>query len=513
MAGKVKSGDTVYIISAGDRIEEAEVLKSAGGFYTIRFSSGGGTKLREKRLFLNEEEALESIKKQTAVLSSKPPVQKAEPKKTVMQRPIRETKTAFSPSRIIIHVDMDAFYASVEARDNPSLRGKPLIIGSLPNERGVVATCSYEARKYGVRSAMNIKEAYRLCPNGIYMHGDHEKYRRVSEQLHQIWNAYAGKSEYLALDEAYLDVSETAVTFEKACEFARIIKDRTWKELHLTCSIGIAYSKTAAKTASEEKKPNGYFAIPTPEDFVKLVIDRDVSVLYTVGKKTAEKLHSEGIRTVRDLQNNEEKVIKLLGKQGIWLNRLARGIDDSQVMPYKPEDAKSISREFTFQEDVDDLEFIKDVLLLLSVSVERRAKRHGLYGRGVTLKITYADMKSITRSKVIETSRSADRIYEEALILLEKVPHKTLRLAGVGIHNLSDTQGDHQLSLADTVETETKETDISELLRPLDERYGLDLSHNIEKIFSGETLYKTVEYMRRYRKKMNRKRNNEHRYF
>ncbi|MCR4632547.1 MAG: DNA polymerase IV [Erysipelotrichaceae bacterium] len=515
MAGKYKSGDTVYIISAGDRIEKAEVLKYAGGFYTIRFLSGGGTKLRENRLFPDQETALETIKKQAAALSvMQQPVTQLKKTETNKPAPREQIKTdTFTPSQIIIHVDMDAFYASVEARDDPSLRGKPLIIGSLPNERGVVATCSYEARKYGVHSAMNIKEAYRLCPNGIYMHGDHEKYRRVSEQLHQIWNTYAAKSEYLALDEAYLDVTATANTFDRACQFARIIKERTWKELQLTCSIGIAYSKTAAKTASEEKKPNGYFAIPTPEDFVKLVSDRDVSVLYTVGKKTAEKLHSEGILTVRDLRDNEEKVIRLLGKQGVWLSRLARGIDESEVTPYKPEDAKSISREFTFQEDVDDLEFVKDVLRLLSVSVERRAKRHGLYGRGVTLKITYADMKSITRSKVIETSRSASLIYKEAVALLEKVPHKTLRLAGIGIHNLSDTQGDRQLSLTDTVSTEQKEDDLGEFLKPLDERYGLDFSGSIEKIFAGETLYKTVEYMRKYKKKQSRQRNNEHRYF
>ena len=193
-------------------------------------------------------------------------------------------------SNIIIHVDMDAFYASVEIRDNPSLRGRPLIIGSLPHERGVVATCSYEARKYGVHSAMNIKEAYRLCPNGIYMHPNFEKYKSVSNQLHKIWNSYASASETIALDEAYLDVTDTAGSFEKAREIAKTIKSRTWQELGLSCSVGLAYSKTAAKTASEEKKPNGYFEIPTAQDFVNLIIDRDVRVLYTVGAKTAEKL-------------------------------------------------------------------------------------------------------------------------------------------------------------------------------------------------------------------------------
>ena len=171
-------------------------------------------------------------------------------------------------SQIIIHVDMDAFYASVEMRDDPSLRGKPLIIGSLPHERGVVATCSYEARKYGVHSAMNIKEAYRLCPNGVYMHPNFDKYRAVSDQLHQIWNEYASATESIALDEAYLDATEKAGSWENACAFAHTIKRRTREELGLTCSVGVAYSKTAAKTASEEKKPDGYFEIPTEEAIV-----------------------------------------------------------------------------------------------------------------------------------------------------------------------------------------------------------------------------------------------------
>ena len=294
-------------------------------------------------------------------------------------------------NQIIIHVDMDAFYASVEIRDHPELRGKPIIIGSLPQERGVVATCSYEARKFGVHSAMNIKEAYRLCPQGVFMHPNFEKYRTVSNQLHEVWNSYATAAEYIALDEAYLNVTESAVTWERACEFARLIKRRTQEELKLTCSVGVAYSKTAAKTASEEKKPDGYFEIPTAEDFVNLIIDRDVRVLYTVGTKTAERLNQTGIRTVRDIQQHQKEILRLFGKQGQWMIQQAFGLDDRKVSPYKPEEAKSISREVTFQEDVDDFSFLTDVLLLLALSVERRAGRVGLYGEGVTLKLTYSD--------------------------------------------------------------------------------------------------------------------------
>ena len=402
--------------------------------------------------------------------------------------------------QIIIHVDMDAFYASVEIRDNPALRRKPLIIGSLPQERGVMATCSYEARKYGVHSAMNVKEAYRLCPNGIYMHPNFEKYRAVSHQLHEIWNTYATASEYIALDEAYLDVTRSAGTWEKACAFAREIKQRTREELSLTCSVGIAYSKTAAKTASEEKKPDGYFEIPTPEDFVNLIIDRDVRVLYTVGAKTAEKLNRAGIHTVRDIQQRQEEVIRSFGKQGEWIVQIAQGIDHRTVSPYRPEDAKSISREITFQEDVDDYSFIRDVLLLLAISVERRAERVGLYGEGVTLKLTYADMKVITRSRLIPSSRSAAVIFTEAGRLLNQVNQKAVRLVGVGIHHLVGEYG-RQMRMEDYLpETEERrQAEIRAALADLRNRYGLDFAGNLDKIFHGETLYRTIEYMRKHR--------------
>ena len=403
-------------------------------------------------------------------------------------------------NQIIIHVDMDAFYASVEIRDNPALRGKPLIIGALPQERGVVATCSYEARKYGIHSAMNIKEAYRLCPRGIYMHPDFDKYRAVSGQLHAIWNTYADASEYIALDEAYLDVTESAGSWERACAYARAIKQRTLGELGLTCSVGVAYSKSAAKTASEEKKPDGYFEIPSAEDFVSLIIDRDVRVLYTVGEKTARRLNRSGIHTVRDIREHQEEILRSFGKQGRWITQLAFGIDNRKVSPYKPEDAKSISREITFQEDVDDYAFITDVLTLLALSVERRAERAGLYGEGVTLKLTYADMKSITRSRLIPVSRSAATILEESARLLEQVPHRPVRLVGVGIYHLTG-EDSRQLRFEDFMPEirEQQEKKTGAALADLGRRYGLDFAGNLDRVFRGETLYRTIEYMRRHR--------------
>ena len=403
-------------------------------------------------------------------------------------------------NRIIIHVDMDAFFASVEVRDNPNLRGKPLIIGSLPTERGVVATCSYEARRYGVHSAMNIKEAYRLCPHGVYMHPNYEKYKAISEQLHEIWNTYASVSETIALDEAYLDVTKKAVSLEGARKIAYLIKQRTRNELGLSCSVGVAYSKTAAKTASEEKKPDGYFEIPTATDFVALIIDRDVRSLYTVGAMTAQKLNTIGIRTVRDIQNRKEDVIRLLGRQGQMIADLAMGIDEREVKPYRPEDAKSISREITFQEDVDDVTFLKDVLVLLSLCVERRAKRYGLYGQGVTLKLTYADMKSITRSRQTSPGDSAAMIYEEAARMLDQTPHRPVRLIGAGLYHLSSEEN-RQLCMEEIVESAKTERllKVKELLSGLQEKYHLDFEGHLDAIFKMETLHKTVEYMRKHR--------------
>ena len=401
--------------------------------------------------------------------------------------------------QIIIHVDMDAFYASVETRDDPSLRGKALIIGSLPHERGVVATCSYEARKFGVRSGMSIRDAYRLCPGGIFMRPNFGKYKAVSAQLHAIWDSYASASEAVALDEAYLDVTKRAGDWEGARRIAREIKRRTGEELHLTCSVGVAYSKTAAKIASEEKKPDGYFEILSPEDFVSLVRDRDVKVLYTVGSSTAERLYASGIYTVRDIQQRQEDVIRLLGKQGHWITQIAFGIDDRRVEPYRPEEAKSIGRELTFQKDVDNFGLLRDVLFLMALNVENRARRVGLRGRGVTLKLTYADMKSITRSRSPAACDSAVSIWRDAVRLLDKVEKRPVRLVGVSLYNLTGEE-EQQLRLEgfDDADRLEQEKERSRLFAALGAHYVLDFEGHLTELYHTETLHKTAEYMRKH---------------
>lgn len=401
--------------------------------------------------------------------------------------------------QIIIHVDMDAFYASVEIRDDPSLRGKPLVIGSLPHERGVVATCSYEARKFGVRSGMNIKDAYRLCPQGVFMHPNFDKYKAVSEQLNAIWNTYASASQRISLDEAYLDVTEQAVDWEGARRIGHLIKQRTLDEVHLTCSVGVAYCKTAAKMASEEKKPDGYFEIPTAEDFVNLILDRDVAVLYTVGAQTAKKLHDAGIMTVRDLRQHPDEVVRLLGKHGRWLVQVAHGDDDRPVEPYRPEEAKSVGREVTFQENVYNYELLKDVLFLLALSVERRAGRYGLRGKGVTLKLTYTNMRSISRSHTLNyATASAVTIHREAVALLEGVKWDPVRLVGVSIYNITD-HDEGQIIMRDLFEDQSLQDDERQrVFDALQRRYGLDFAGHLEQIHRMETMHKTIEYMRRH---------------
>ena len=405
-----------------------------------------------------------------------------------------------SEGQIIIHVDMDAFYASVEMRDDKTLIGKPLIIGSMPNERGVVSTCNYEARKYGIRSGMNIKEAFNRCPKGIFRHPNFEKYKKVSERLHKILESYTDVTEYIALDEGYLDLTEKVDSWEEAGKIGFEIKKRVREELSLTCSVGLAYSKTAAKTASEEKKPDGYYEIRTREDFVKIVIDRDVRALYTVGKKTAGKLHMYGVDTVRDLQDKSDFVKKFMGKQGEYLVDLAFGYDDRKVIPYREEDTKSISKEFTFQKDVSSFKLLYDVLFILSFRVAGRAKRLGLYGEGVSLKITYSNMKSITRSMLISASTSdAYTIYENASNLLKNIPKGEVRLVGTGLYHLREEDG-RQLSFSDifSVEKDMVKEKVESKWQEMSMYYNL----NFDEIKDMQNNVKVYDYIERMREVM-----------
>ena len=368
---------------------------------------------------------------------------------------------------------MDAFFAAVEVRDNPELAGKPLIIGALPEERGVVSTCSYEARKFGVRSAMSIKEAYRRCPHGIYMHPNMAKYKAVSKALHEIWNTYTNAVEYISLDEGYLDITVSLRLFGGAEEIGRQIKQRTRQETHLTCSVGIGYCMTAAKLASEEKKPDGFFVIPDAEAYMNLIRHRDVRILYTVGQKTAEKLETVGIRTVNDLLGRQQWVAERFGKHGQQIVELANGVDLREVTPWYAAEAKSIGREQTFQQDTTDMDYMKSVLRLLAKELALKLRYSGLYAQTVTLKITYGNMRQITRAHSGEPVNRAEEIYTAAAAQLDMVERAPIRLVGISLSHLTE-EAFQQITLDNmgTVQQKDKQDKLDRRLLDLQKKFG-----------------------------------------
>ena len=368
----------------------------------------------------------------------------------------------------IIHIDMDAFFAAVEVRDNPELAGRPLIIGALPSERGVVATCSYEARAFGVRSAMSIKEAYRRCPDGVYMHPNMEKYKKASEDIHKIWDEYTDLCEYISLDEGFLDVTLTAQTFGGASAVGREIKRRVKDETGLTCSVGLGYSMMSAKLASEENKPDGYFEILTATALRELIIDRNVRIIYGVGAKTAEKLRSMGITTVRHILDNRETVISLMGNQGRQIVALADGVDTRRVTPYTEQ--KSIGTEHTFQHDITDFNYLKDMLLLIAQKLSFDIRAREIYSRTITLKVTYANMQSITRSVSGEATDKAARIAAIASDMLDKIDRRPVRLVGIYLSGLTSSPN-VQLSLFESAADETQDK-LNDTVTQLQMKYG-----------------------------------------
>ena len=337
----------------------------------------------------------------------------------------------------IIHLDMDAFFASIEERDNPELKGKPVIVGAEPGTRGVVSTCNYIARKYGVHSAMSSAEAYRRCPSAVFVHPHFSKYKEASAEVHKIMSEYTDKIEFVSLDEGYMDVTGSEFLFGSAEGIAKEIKRRVFETLNVTCSVGVGYSMMSAKCASEEKKPNGFFVISSPEEFRALMFPRSVRELYGIGSKTAERLSLMGIKTVGQLANQPIERLKKFGPSGGELIAHANGIDNREVTPNSA--PKSIGRETTFLKDTNDKNLLRDTLLLLAEDVSYRLYLKGLWCKTVTLKVKFSDMKSITRASSGKYIKSADKIYKAASdILNSQNLAKPVRLIGVTASNLTD---------------------------------------------------------------------------
>ncbi len=356
-----------------------------------------------------------------------------------------------STIRKIIHIDMDAFFASVEQRDEPAYRGKPLVVGGSPDSRGVVAAASYEARRFGIHSAMPSRTAAQRCPQLIFVRPRFDVYKAVSQQIREIFFEYTDLVEPLSLDEAYLDVTTNKRGLPSATLIAREIKERILEETQLTASAGVSINKFLAKTASGMKKPNGLFLI-TPDKAEAFVETLAIEDFYGIGKVTAEKMRGLGIFTGADLKKwSEEELFRKFGKTGRYYYKIARGQDDRIVEPNRI--SKSIGAEESFAVDLVQRRDMLSALAEIATTVEKRLGESRNGGRTVTLKVKYADYKQVTRSKTfLESVKDAEQLLDIATELLDstEADKKKVRLLGISLSNLdseSDSDDYKQLTI------------------------------------------------------------------
>lgn len=339
--------------------------------------------------------------------------------------------------RKIIHVDMDAFFAAVEQRDNPELRGKPVIVGGNPNSRGVVATCCYEARRFGIHSAMAASKAYRLCPQAVFVRPHFDAYRAVSQQIRAIFADYTDLIEPLSLDEAFLDVTANKAFGGSATLIAQQILARIYNETQLTASAGVSYNKFLAKVASDCNKPNGLTVI-TPQQASEFIAQLPIRRFFGVGKVTEKKMQTLGVETGADLQKyNRTELQQLFGKNGDYFHQISRGIDLRPVTPNRIR--KSIGKETTLQEDIDDCDVMVEILNRLALRIEEIASHYNTRAATVTLKLKFADFRQITLShSPPKTVNSADEIMEIIIPLLHEsdAGQDKVRLLGITLSNL-----------------------------------------------------------------------------
>ncbi len=380
-------------------------------------------------------------------------------------------------ARKILHIDMDAFYAAVEQHDNPAYRGKPVIVGGDPSSRGVVSTCSYEARKFGVHSAMPLKEAFRRCPHGIFTPVRGRRYAEISREIMKIMNQYTPLVEPLSLDEAFLDITGCEILFGPAEKIGREIVDRIGTELGLSASAGLAPNKFLAKLASDLKKPGG-FVIISEDNVAQVLEDLPVGKIWGVGPKTETQLIAMGIRTIGMLRRvNPDLLVKKFGESGQQLFQLAYGLDDRMVIT--DADTKSVGHEITFQNDSDDQEFLAGVLLWLTEQVARRLRRCNLRGRVITVKIRDHNFKTLTkRVTLTEPTDFEEEIYQEAFRLAGEAQwgSRKVRLIGVSVSGFDNRQS-LQLGLFNEP-VATKDISLEKLHQAMDrlrDRFGEEI--------------------------------------
>jgi len=377
--------------------------------------------------------------------------------------------------RTIIHIDMDAFFAAVEQLDNPEYRGKPLIVGADPKGgkgRGVVATCSYEARAFGIHSAMPISQAYRRCPHGIYVPGRYGRYSELSRAMMEILEQFTPTIEKISIDEAFLDVTHSLQLFPDAEAFGLEIKKRILNELRLTASIGLAPNKFLAKIASDLDKPDG-FVVVRPGEETSFLHPLPISRLWGVGRKTEEALLQMGIRKIGDIAARSEA--ELNGRFGKWGNalwRLSHGLDEREVVSGWAR--KSISQERTFDQDTADQQQIEFTLAKLAESLTRLMRKDKLKGRTVTLKIRFEDFSTFTRSKTFADFIDSSQIIKGVAVSLYRRMNRNgqkVRLLGIGVSQLNSVAGE-QLGLFE--QDAPMNSKLSRLLDSLQDKFGED---------------------------------------
>ena len=350
--------------------------------------------------------------------------------------------------RIILHVDMDAFYAAIEQRDRPELRGRPVIMGGTPEGRGVVSTASYEARKFGIHSAMPAVRARRLCPDGVFLGGDIRKYIAVSRQVMEILRRHAEQIEQVSIDEAFLDVTDRATDIAEGERVAKQIKREIREELRLTASVGVGPSKFLAKLGSDLRKPDGLVAIRS-EEAERFLAPLPVVKLWGVGPKTEKRLQAAGFRTIGGVaQAPIEQLRRLLGAWGDVIFELARGIDERPVAT--SHETKSVSAENTFARDLFDVKEMRRALSDLSREVARRLRDDELRAKTVAIKVRFGDFRTLTRQvTVTEATDSAQVIRAAAYRLLDEVERNEKGIRLLGVRGSSLEHGPQQRSLFD----------------------------------------------------------------
>ncbi len=374
--------------------------------------------------------------------------------------------------RHIIHIDMDAFYASVEQRDFPELKGKAVIVGGSPQQRGVVSAASYEARRFGVHSAMPMSQALKRCPQAIVRPGRMSRYVEISHQLHRIFQQVTPLIEPLSLDEAFLDVSGSLKLLGNAPSIGRGIKQQIKDQLGLVASVGIAPNKFLAKLASDLEKPDGFVVI-TPENQQAILDPLPISRIWGIGKVTAQAMQNQGIHTIGQLrQTSLSRLQQLFGHHAEHLHALAQGLDDRPVQPER--EAKSISSEQTFAQDVLDKDQLLKVLLTQIEDVAVRLRAHQLQARTLTLKLRYGNFQTITRSQTLEQATDLTRVLwqqAQAIFLTwYQQSARPLRLLGCGLSNLSPVHSGQQRLFTDP--QDRKQERVDRVFDAIRKKYG-----------------------------------------